>query len=214
MSAPVRALAKGLSVQTATTIQTMSHTATGWQLTSTEHGLLPHVYSKVVFAIPPRQVGPILGANSPTISAAADSINMQPCWTVMMQFDAQPNLSFDAAFIRSGPLSFIARNGSKPDRTGQETWVLHATSAWTQAHLELKPDEIISLLVAEFQSLGGPQPVSSTAHRWRYGRSDPTISIGCVWDQDTQIGLCGDWLNGGDVEGAWLSGRALANQIQ
>jgi predicted NAD/FAD-dependent oxidoreductase len=26
-------------------------------------------------------------------------------------------------------------------------------------------------------------------------------------------GLCGDWLNGGKLEGAWLSGRALAQQV-
>jgi predicted NAD/FAD-dependent oxidoreductase len=25
--------------------------------------------------------------------------------------------------------------------------------------------------------------------------------------------LCGDWLNGGKVEGAWLSGRGLARRI-
>jgi hypothetical protein len=28
-----------------------------------------------------------------------------------------------------------------------------------------------------------------------------------------RLGLCGDWLHGGKVEGAWLSGRALAQQV-
>lgn len=30
---------------------------------------------------------------------------------------------------------------------------------------------------------------------------------------DLGLGLCGDWLNGGKVEGAWRSGRKLAQQI-
>ena len=213
MSAPARALAQELSVQTSTTIQAMSHTPQGWQLTSTEQGLLPNHYSKVVFAIPPLQVGPILGSHSKKISTVADSIVMQPCWTVMMQFEAPLDMPFDAAFINSGPLSWVARNSSKPDRKGQESWVMHATPAWTQAHLELKPEEIIPLLLAEFQKLGGPQPYTCSAHRWRYASSDTSIAVGSVWDAETAIGLCGDWLNGGRVEDAWLSGQALANQI-
>jgi renalase len=27
------------------------------------------------------------------------------------------------------------------------------------------------------------------------------------------LGLCGDWLHGGKVEGAWLSGQALAARL-
>ncbi len=35
-----------------------------------------------------------------------------------------------------------------------------------------------------------------------------------IQPQPREIGLgrCGDWLNGGKLEGAWLSGRALAEQ--
>jgi len=34
-----------------------------------------------------------------------------------------------------------------------------------------------------------------------------------VWEAQAGLGLCGDWLNGGKVEGAWLSGQSLAEQI-
>jgi predicted NAD/FAD-dependent oxidoreductase len=34
-----------------------------------------------------------------------------------------------------------------------------------------------------------------------------------VWAHASRLGMCGDWLNGGKVEGAWLSGRALAEAI-
>lgn len=213
MSAPARAMAQSLSVQTSTTIQSMSYTADGWQLTSTEHGVLPGHYTKIIFAIPPIQLAAILRTHSNKISNVADSIAMQPCWTAMMQFDAPIEMPFEAAFINTGPLSWVARNSSKPARKGQESWVMHATPAWTQTHLEQKPEETGQLLVTAFEALGGPKPVTWSAHRWRYASSDASIAIGSVWDAQTGIGMCGDWLNGGRIEGAWLSGQALAHAI-
>ena len=34
-----------------------------------------------------------------------------------------------------------------------------------------------------------------------------------AWDAGAGVGLCGDWVNGGRVEGAWLSGHALAQRV-
>ena len=213
MSAPARALAQDLSVQTSTTIQSIARTAEGWSLTSTEHGLLPKHYTKIVFAIPPIQVAAILGSHSEKISAVTDSIVMQPCWTVMMQFESPINMPFDAAFINTGPLSWIARNNSKPSRKGEESWVMHATPVWSELNLEYSAQDIGPRMIEAFHMLGGPQPATWSAHRWRYASSDPAISIESVWDSATQIGLCGDWLNGGRVEGAWLSGKTLAQKM-
>jgi len=39
------------------------------------------------------------------------------------------------------------------------------------------------------------------------------LTAGCWWDAHAGLGLCGDWLHGGKVEGAWLSGRALARCV-
>jgi predicted NAD/FAD-dependent oxidoreductase len=35
----------------------------------------------------------------------------------------------------------------------------------------------------------------------------------CDWDADAGLGACGDALGGAGVEGAWLSGRALAARL-
>ncbi len=213
MSAPARALAKTLDVQTSTTIEHLLHTPAGWQLHSAEHGALAQRYSQVVIAVPPIQASAILGEASSMLKKVAQSIVMQPCWTVMMQFTVPLALPFDAAFINTGPLSWVARNTSKPSRSGLETWVLHATPAWAQAHLEQTAQEIGPELIQAFKSLGGAEPDSWSAHRWRYASSEPGINLSSIWDQQTSIGLCGDWLNGGRVEGAWLSGRSLAAKM-
>ena len=74
---------------------------------------------------------------------------------------------------------------------------------------------VTAVLLKAFAKLGGSDPASVqvTAHRWRYGDTEPALNLGCWWDAESPLGLCGDWLNGGKVEGAWLSGRALAQHV-
>ena len=56
--------------------------------------------------------------------------------------------------------------------------------------------------------------MQATAHRWRYADTEPALTQGHWWDATACVGMCGDWLNGGKVEGAWLSGQSLAHQLQ
>lgn len=52
-----------------------------------------------------------------------------------------------------------------------------------------------------------------SAHRWRYATTHPNLDRGSVWDADKNLGICGDWLDVGKVEGAWKSGVHLAEAI-
>ena len=97
-----------------------------------------------------------------------------------------------------------------------ETWLLHATPEWSEAHIEDDAAVVTAALLDAFAALGGPAPdaaIATSAHRWRYADTESALSLGSWWDAHAQLGLCGDWLNGGKVEGAWLSGRALAQQV-
>ena len=143
---------------------------------------------------------------------------MRPVWVVMAQCEAAgADVGFDAAILDEGPLGWIANDTSKPGRTGQATWALHASSAWSEAHLEDEPADVARALVEAFHALGGPQVRAVTAHRWRY--AEPLETAGgeaarYMWRAQDEIGVCGDWLAGGGVEGAWLSGNRLGTEIQ
>ena len=39
------------------------------------------------------------------------------------------------------------------------------------------------------------------------------LQIGCLYEPGAGVGVCGDWLHGDRLEGAFLSGRALAARI-
>ena len=212
MSAPARALAAGLTVRTGHTVRQLRAAGGGWQLETAEHGLLPEVYQAVLLGVPAAQAEPLLRPVNALLAEVAAGHRLLPCWTVMARFEARPDLPFEAAFVNAGPLRWVARNSSKPGRTGQECWVLQATAAWSAAHLEEEPETAGQALIAAFRALGGPEPVEVSVHRWRYADCEPA-DTGSVWEPQAGLGLCGDWLLGGRVEGAWLCGRELGGKV-
>lgn len=213
MTAPARHLAEGLNLRLQATVNALYCYDHGWELATAEHGLLPEAFDGVLLALPAPQAVPLLQPVAPDLAAIAGAARMQACWALMARFDAPLALDFDAAFVNHGPLRWIARDTSKPGRAGMETWTLHASPAWSEAHLEETPERVASALIAAFRALGGEPPVLWSAHRWRYAITASAVTEGCAWRAGDGIGLCGDWLNGGRVEGAWLSGQALAHGV-
>ena len=167
---------------------------------------------QVLLAVPAPQVVPLLTEIAPAGAAVAASARMRGSWAVMLRYAAPVAMPWDGAFINTGPLRWVARDSSKPGRTGPETWLLHASAEWSEAHIEDSADSVTTALLAAFAALGGPAPQAVTAHRWRYADTEPALTLGYWWDDEIRLGLCGDWLSGGKVEGAWLSGMALARQ--
>ena len=209
----VQHLGEPALAQWQTTVQRLDHSEGGWTITSAEHGLHSPRYSAVLLAVPAPQAVPLLAPVSPAGAALAASARMRGSWAVMLRYASPVALPWEGAFINTGPLRWVARDSSKPGRTGQETWLLHASPEWSEAHIEDSAEAVTTALLAAFAALGGPAPLAATAHRWRYADTEPALTQGSWWDAQMRLGLCGDWLHGGKVEGAWLSGRALAQQV-
>jgi renalase len=56
----------------------------------------------------------------------------------------------------------------------------------------------------------------AAVHRWRFAMplaSGATPAPSCWWDADRGLGVCGDFLGGKGVEGAWQSAQALIKAI-
>lgn len=225
MTSPAAWLVQGLQqageraqTQWQTTVQRLERQADGWTITSAEHGLHAQRYSAVLLAVPAPQAVPLLQPVAAAGASVAASARMRGSWAVMVHCPAPVPLPWDGAFINDGPLRWVARDSSKPGRTvppGTETWLLHASPEWSEAHIEDSADTVTATLLAAFAALGGPAThlVQATAHRWRYADTEPALTQGHWWDATMRVGMCGDWLNGGKVEGAWLSGQSLAQQV-
>lgn len=217
MTAPAAALARELDVRTGTTVEALQRDGEGWRLVTREHGALPERFAAVMLAVPAPQAVPLLHGHDEVLGAVAASARMRGSWALMVQPLKDPGLPFDAAFVNDGVLRWVAHDTHKPGRSGAGTWLIHADPEWSEAHIEETPEAVAPLLLKAFEALGAPgamQGAAWTAHRWRYADTDPPLMRGALWQDSTALGLCGDWLDAGKVEGAWLSGRALALQFQ
>lgn len=217
MTAPAAWLVQGMvgraTLQWQTTVRQLVRDAGRWSLTTAEHGRHPQDFDAVVLAIPAPQAVTLLAPVAPSGAAVAASARMRGSWALMLRYGAPVPLPWDGAFINAGPLRWVARDSSKPGRTGPETWLLHASPEWSEAHIEDDAESVSATLLSAFAALGGPAPLAATAHRWRYADTEPPLTLGSWWDGELRLGVCGDWLHGGKVEGAWLSGQHLARHL-
>ena len=111
----------------------------------------------------------------------------------MLAFPSSLGLEFDGAFVHGSPLSWIARNSSKPGRNEAETWVLHASPEWTHVHLEEPAESIAQLLTEEFWpaiGLSVTRANYSVAHRWRYALPPAPLAESCLFDPEMQVAAC------------------------
>lgn len=198
----------------------------------------------VVVAMPPEQAAKLLPSQS--FAEKAAQVKMGGCWCGMLAFEQPQNLPFDGAFVNppkgndehgslgstddkknqqpQPPVSWIARNNSKPRRAAEsgkqfDCWVLHSSAEFFDEHSEKSPEELgkmFSEMFSQLQSkfsLPPQKPVYATAHRWRYSYPLKPLAEPFFWDASLGIGACGDWFQASRVEGAYLSGHNLGRQM-
>jgi renalase len=182
-------------------------------------------FDAVVLAIPPAQAAALLIDHHSEWARRATRQPMLPCWTLIGISDAPTGEQAQHALARpqQGPLATVIRNDLKPGRSTADNacavWVAHATALWSQTYLEAAPDDVLAHLQAALARWLREPLVWQQAqvHRWRYAsvaRSSINTTGPCWWDDELALGVCGDFLGGGGVQGAWLSGLAMARAVQ
>ena len=77
----------------------------------------------------------------------------------MASFEEPLDLAYDAAFLHGSPLTWIARNSSKPGQASSpDTWVLQATPAWSKEQIEKEAPWVVGRLLAVFHEETGSTP--------------------------------------------------------
>ena len=214
MNSPGKHLAKDLSVQYETTISQLEQRDGKWHLRCNENREITATYDFIVLAIPAPQASTLTKDVDARAFDTISSAQMKACWTMMAHLPNQTTADFDAAFINQEIVSWICQNGSKPMREGN-IWTIHASPTWSQDHVEFSKEDAQAQLVKCLISLGlNCQDAVISMHRWRYASGGLENAIGFLAPADIGLGLCGDWLNGGRVEGAWLSGLELALAVK
>jgi predicted NAD/FAD-dependent oxidoreductase len=207
-------LARGFHVGYERRVLRLDRVDAGWTL-QLEDGSQTLPYAKVITAIPAPQAAELLGCSA-EIGPRIARVEMSPCWAVMLQFDKAFDARFDAAIVEDEPIAWLARESSKPGRKTGERWTVHASNAWTRLHFDTEPDTVVSELMKSFCELVEKRvtPSFSRTVRWEYAlASKEGDGLPFLYDAEAGLGACGDWLVEGRVEGAFLSGLAMASEL-
>lgn len=198
-------------------VEALAQVAGRWRLLDADgQALDADDFDEVVVAVPAPQAAPLLGKHA--FAADVAKVEIAPCWAVMADVVGEPAVPWVGARIACGPLSWVARDNTKPGRPlpHVEQWVLHASPDWSRAHLEADRQEVAGALVASLNAIPGLEHVvvhEARAHRWRYARVTQPVGEPSLYDPAARLGVCGDALLGGRVESALVSGVAAAGRI-
>lgn len=220
MTAISRALSRTLDIKAQVRIEKLERTGQDqwrlWDTESKDRGC----FDAVIMTAPPAQTSTILIASG--LAQLAQSFEthipqMQACWTVVARFPNTLGLDYEGFQPTSEILQWAANNSSKPGRDGEgEWWVLHGRPDWSDRHQDGSSEDITEALIMAFSECTGiiERPDYTLAHRWLYAKSTATHGPGHFWFNEDRIGVIGDWVKGGRVEGAYESAESLTKHLR
>jgi predicted NAD/FAD-dependent oxidoreductase len=215
MNAMGRYLAQSLTITTQLRIATISRRDNQFHLTSTDGEL--YTASQVLVTVPVDQMTSLLPSHD--VRDIASRFTMEPTWTVVSDLGTtlrdRHDSPLDALFGGDHSVfDFISTESSKPGR--ESTYVVtHAKPDWSAIHIEDGPANVQNQINTALETTFGVSLKPVIAHRWRFARpTDPTLTTQKgVFEIDDGLWIAGDYLAGGRVEGAYLSGIEAAERL-
>lgn len=149
-----------------------------------------------------------------------------PCLAVMAEYGPEAPLPPWDVFYPEGatPLLLVSHESTKaaPAEVGGTSLVIQARPGWSAERLDSDRAEWTRELLEAAAALVGSWaslPRSAVAHRWKYARLGPADHLvrPVLMDHErgpSRLGLAGDLFDmDGGLQGAWRSGRRLAEQL-
>lgn len=179
----------------------------------------------VVLAMAAEQIGGLLSTleDEPEVASARAVLELsrsEPCLAVLALYARDvPFPDWQLCLPEQSKVLQLASNESSKRRMPGPAIVFQAQAAWSRAHAEDRAWP--RALLDEAARILGPwaaAPRIADAHRWDHARTGLAAELAgpmlLPLRDGGRLGLCGDRFGrGGGVEGAWLSGRALARRI-
>lgn len=219
MNALAKHLAQGLTVHTGERVVRLRADDGGWAA-ETETGTVYRA-DAVCCTIPAPQALILLAdsefdAASLDVSALTD-IRYQPNITVMAALNAPSQIPAGGVRYETGPVAWVADNQQKGISPGPSL-TIQASADFSRTRLDYTPeaaDAIGKELLAELREWLDPGRVDSfQVHRWRYSLADVRYPDPLLVAQTpAPLLFGGDGFGMGNVEGAFASGRAMAQWL-
>lgn len=214
MNAIAQHLAKGLDVRFNQLITGIKPHRAKWLL-ETADGQFGE-FDWVVSTLPAEQAKVIL-PDSYQQKKALQSVQMQPCFSLMLGYDSAKHRPWDAAFISQSILSWVSVNSAKPNRAKPYTLVAMSQNAWARDNFDRPEAQIIAELLTELEGVMGEKLGDATYikfKKWKYANANKQKNQLNFVDHAAKLACCGDWCISGRIESAFMSSLRVAETIK
>ncbi len=210
-------LAKSLVAETQTRVTFLQWENDQWQI----HCDSGQVYSAdyLVMTPPVPQTLTLLDTSAlqlpESLRQTLEGIQYAPCLTLMVLLDKEANIPAPGGlWLRGEPLVWIACNTQKGTSPGGHAVTIQAGPQFSHSHLDDDDATVITSMLMAAEPWLNSRVLSVRLHRWRYSHpltyfQDNFLACNCPGP----IYLGGDAFGRGKVEGAVLSGLAIAEHL-
>lgn len=173
-------------------------------------------FDAVICTAPAPQAVRLLEA-VPRFAAIADSAVTDPSWVYLAALERLPHRleGVDMVVGEHPGFAKLTVDSNKPGRGGIVLKVeMHRD--WSEQRINESPEAIKESIRAQLRAWleGSFEPVDERVHRWLYNCSyQPSFDQYSLWDAETGIGACGDWIGPSGLNGSYLSAQQLADQL-
>ena len=218
MTGLAKALAADIPVTLSHKVQSIQfHDCGCWEIEVEGEGL--HCAERVVMSSPVPQSLAILDAGHVKLPAAIradlELCDYHPCLAFMLVLDRPSELAAEGLAMAEGPVRWVADNVKKGLAQGAPAALtVHLNRDFSTEHYGDSEEDVWELIADTLKPILGDAVVSSKRlHRWKFSEPKTLHRKRCEWVPEMNLGFCGDVFGGPRVEGAAVSGMALARQI-
>lgn len=222
MSAIAKHMAESLDIQTGERVVRIEQisvlTGQGWRVTSETDRTFEA--DNLLITIPAPQALTLLHDSAIDMGAvdftALEAIQYAPCITVMAVLKRPSQLPQPGSLRPDhGPVAWLADNFQKGISPNQPSVTIQANSAFSQAHFDNDLMGVGHALLGQLAEYIPPADILTyQVHRWRYSMAEvrhPEPYLRAQTPAPLLFG--GDGFGTGNVEGAFLSGLAMARAV-
>jgi renalase len=217
MAGIMKEIAKPFDVRTATKVDRVQAGEKGWRLL-TDAGEEFTASTLLLTPPGPQSLALLAGCIDrlpASIVSSLKSIEFDPCVALLATLNGRSGVP-PPGYVRpeNGPIGFIADNTQKGISTGAPALTIHAKADFTRSNFEMPHEEVAQLLFRAAVPWLGSKVLTWQLHRWRYSHPVATCAEPFLYATEPQpLAVAGDAFGGPRIEGAFLSGLAVARRI-
>ena len=216
MNSFAKKLSKGLNISLNSNVSSIHKDKEKWVL-ETADGKVYRGFDLVILALPNQQAISLMPIETNYFKKVKE-VEMDPCFALMIGLKKKYDFGWDSLRLNNNINSWLAVNSSKPGRsTDQTALVIHSAVEWSKKNKSGDITWVQDQMEAAASKTCGidiSEAHHKVIHRWMFASVSKPSSEGYFYDHSLKIATCGDWCNGGRVEGAYISGLMVAKIIE